>query len=331
MIVGGGPAGSACAADLVRAGRDVLVLDKASFPRLKLCAGWITPEVVRDLALDVSRYPHRFNVFSPLLVHAKGLNFKLKGPQYSIRRYEFDAYLLERSGAPVQQHDVRRIERQGDGFLIDGTYRCRYLVGAGGTRCPVYRSLFRELNPRARYLQAVTLEHEFECRVDDMRCHLWFLDHGLPGYAWYVPKADGYLNCGLGAMSAQLKRNPHDLRWHWQRFAERLAATGLLDSLETDVSGYSYYLRGNVDSVRAGNALIAGDAAGLATRDLCEGIGPAIASGQRAARSILTGTTYDLADISAYSSDSRLARGLLEHLFVGRSRRAARSTSVGTA
>jgi flavin-dependent dehydrogenase len=32
----------------------------------------------------------------------------------------------------------------------------------------------------------------------DERCHLWFFEDGLPGYAWYVPKADGYLNVGIG-------------------------------------------------------------------------------------------------------------------------------------
>ena len=50
IIVGGGPAGSSCASELVRAGMDVVVLDREAFPRSKLCAGWITPDVVRDLA-----------------------------------------------------------------------------------------------------------------------------------------------------------------------------------------------------------------------------------------------------------------------------------------
>ena len=47
LIVGGGPAGSSCAWRLVTAGLDVVVVDKANFPRDKVCAGWITPAVVR--------------------------------------------------------------------------------------------------------------------------------------------------------------------------------------------------------------------------------------------------------------------------------------------
>src|SRR3989304_302592 len=52
LIVGGGPAGSTCAWQLVRAGLDVLVMDKQVFPRDKVCAGWVTPPVGKSLQLD---------------------------------------------------------------------------------------------------------------------------------------------------------------------------------------------------------------------------------------------------------------------------------------
>ena len=58
IIVGGGPAGSSCAWGLRRRGIDCLVLDRAAFPRLKLCAGWITPEAVRDLELEPKCFEH---------------------------------------------------------------------------------------------------------------------------------------------------------------------------------------------------------------------------------------------------------------------------------
>jgi len=69
LIVGGGPAGSTAAWQLRRAGADVLVLDRERFPRVKLCAGWITPEVVRELAIDLASYPHRLLTFPRLRVH----------------------------------------------------------------------------------------------------------------------------------------------------------------------------------------------------------------------------------------------------------------------
>ena len=84
LIVGGGPAGSAAARKLAQRGVDVLILDKETFPRLKLCAGWITPEVVNDLEMDIKSYPHRFLTFERLHIHLKGLHLKVPSVQHSI-------------------------------------------------------------------------------------------------------------------------------------------------------------------------------------------------------------------------------------------------------
>ena len=317
IVVGGGPAGSACAERLVQAGASVLVLDRAEFPRTKLCAGWITPEVVEDLALDVEGYPYRFNTFNGIVVHIKRLTFTLPSVQHSIRRYEFDDYLLRRSGArcPRAQRARHRARpgrlRRGRGLPVAVPRRRR--------RHPLPRlpHLLPRRQPRARELQAATYEHELPCRWEDERCHLWFFEKGLPGYAWYVPKADGYLNCGLGAMAEKLKVRGEDVKRHWSHFTGVLARRGLAAGAEFAPKGYSYYLRGGVETVRVGNAFITGDAAGLATRDLCEGIGPAIRSGHRAAESIVAGAHYRLDDLAAYSSDVGFVRWLLERAFAG--------------
>ncbi|HUO20810.1 MAG TPA: NAD(P)/FAD-dependent oxidoreductase [Steroidobacteraceae bacterium] len=309
LIVGGGPAGSSAARLLTRAGADVLLLDRETFPRLKLCAGWITPEVVRELEMDLDAYPHRLLTFPRLRVHYGRLSIPVPCVQHSIRRFEFDAWLLERSGVRVEQHNVREIAVDGDGFIVDGAWRCRYLIGAGGTRCPVYRNLFKELNPRAHELQIVTLEHEIEYRWEDPDCHLWFCDEGLPGYSWYVPKENGWLNVGIGGFAERIKSAGQDIKTHWAHFAGKLDA-GLTRGAHYDPSGYSYFLRGRVDVVRRDNAFIAGDAAGLASRDLGEGIGPAIRSGLRAAQAILSGAPYRLDDVTGLSVAS-IARSML--------------------
>jgi menaquinone-9 beta-reductase len=324
VIVGGGPAGSSAAWKLKRAGADVLILDRERFPRLKLCAGWITPEVVRELEMDLCSYPHRLLTFPRLRVHVGRLHVPVACVQHSIRRVEFDAWLLERSGAPVEQHNVRHIVRDGDYYVIDDQYRCRYLIGAGGTRCPVYRELFRELNPRASELQIVTLEHEIQYDWQDSDCHLWFFDKGLPGYSWYVPKERGWLNVGVGGIATRMKSSGHDIREHWAHLADMLGSR-LSPGAQYDPTGYSYYLRGKVKVVRRDNAFITGDAAGLATRDLGEGIGPAIRSGMRVAQAILKGSVYRLDDVTGLSVSS-IARSMLERVaqrgtFSGRRRR----------
>jgi flavin-dependent dehydrogenase len=300
IIVGGGPAGSAAAQRLRAAGADVLVLDKERFPRQKLCAGWITPEVVRDLELEIAAYPHGFVSFRRLHWHVRGLKLPLPCVQHSIRRVEFDAWLLERSGAEVLNHGVRDIRRDGENYLIDGRFRCRYLIGAGGTSCPVRRTLFEEAMPRPRELQTVTLELEFPHDWVDPDCHLWFFEQGLPGYSWYVPKAAGWLNVGIGAMASRLKSRGDNIRRHWRHLAAKMRRQFGI-AMPDDAPGYSYYVRGGPASAHLGNAFLAGDAAGLATRDLCEGIGPAIRSGHLAANSILRGTPYELSEVTAAS------------------------------
>jgi len=310
LIVGGGPAGSSAARRLVRSGADVLVLDRESFPRQKLCAGWITPEVVRELEIDLAAYPHRLLTYPRLRMHFGRVQLPVPCVQHSIRRFEFDAWLLARSGASVEQHNVRHIEARDDGYVLDGQYRCRYLIGAGGTRCPVYRELFREANPRASELQIVTLEHEIEYDWHDADCHLWFFSQGLPGYSWYVPKEHGWLNVGVGAIAERMKARGQDIRTHWAQLAAMLERT-LAPGARYDPTGYSYYLRGAVEVVRRGNAFITGDAAGLATRDLGEGIGPAVRSGLRAAEAILAGREYRLEDVTGVSLGS-IARSMFD-------------------
>jgi len=316
IVVGGGPAGSTCAWKLREAGLDVLVLDRAKFPRTKLCAGWVTPQALSDLELEPHDYPLSFMTFDELRVHWKVLAVGLRARQHSIRRFEFDEYLLHRAGASVLQHKVREIRRDGADYVIDGEFRCKYLVGAGGTACPVYRTLFQKRNPRSSVLQTATYEHEFAYDWEDARCHLWFCDDGLPGYSWYVPKANGHINVGLGGMADQLKHQGGHVQSYWQKFVDRLERRGLVRYDNYHPTGYSYYLRGNVDVVSSENAYIVGDSVGLATRDMCEGIGPAISSGLLAARSIATGADYSLDGIDKFSGRG-MASKILERKFVG--------------
>lgn len=177
----------------------------AIFHTQNFCGGWVTPNVLSDLHLDPATYPHRFKPVDHLVFHLKGLRLKLETVQHSIRRCEFDDFLLQRSGSKIHCHKVREIVLHDGDYVIDEKFRARYLVGAGGTRCPVYRNFFRGVSPRQKGTQTTTYEHEFAYQWHDHQCHLWLFRKGLPGYAWYVPKANGYLNCGVGGVSESLK------------------------------------------------------------------------------------------------------------------------------
>ena len=301
IIVGGGPAGSACGWKLGQQGIDSLILDKREFPRTKLCAGWITPQVIDDLKIDIENYPHSLTTFHEFRVHIYGRELKLPVNQYAIRRHEFDHWLLKRCGVPVETHEVADIQRDGEYYVIDDTYYCRYLVGAGGTHCPVYRTLFRHRTPRARELSIVTLEAEFPYDYHDGNCHLWFLQNRLPGYSWYVPKSTGYVNIGIGGFSEKLKANNDTIKKQWDLFVKELERLSLVTDRRCNAGGYVYYIRDSMDRVHDDRAYIIGDAAGLATRDMGEGIGPAVRSGILAADAIASGNPLSVSPIKKYS------------------------------
>ena len=310
IIVGGGPAGSSCAGVLARAGHDVLVLDKADFPRLKLCAGWITEKVMADLDFTPESYPHGI-LKMDIKAHLRGLPFALPGmptvgENFSIRRTEFDAWLLERSGAPVVQHQVKTITRNGEGpdalYVIDDTYTCRHLVGAGGTMCPVRRTVFPDARMKSR--QIATLEKEFAYPQRGETCHLYFLYRGLQGYAWFVPKADGVVNIGIGGKSKYFRKSGTKIHDHFRAFLDDLVRDKLLDRETADglkEGGHPYFLYTHDSEVKRGTCYLIGDSAGLASVDLGEGLGPGIESGIMAAREILGEGTYDKTAVTKYS------------------------------
>lgn len=286
IIVGGGPAGSSCAWALRRSGHECLILDRFSFPRLKLCAGWITPAVLRDLHFRPEEYPHGFLTFRSFHIHVGRRYWRWPTRQHSIRRYEFDEWLLRRSGAPVERHDVKNIVRTKEGFVIDDTFRCRVLVGAGGTHCPVARTFFSHANPRRRSALIVTQEAEFAHEVLNDDCHLWFVEDRLPGYSWFVPKAGGHVNIGVGGSVERLDQGDDRIQRHWDRLADKLLREGFVRSIP-DPKGHSYYLHEPGRHMHGEDVHIVGDAAGLATVDMGEGIHPAVVSGIRAAERIL--------------------------------------------
>src|SRR5262249_23184069 len=148
LIAGGGPAGSSCAWALASSGLKVMVLDKARFPRDKVCGGWITPQVMQALAIDPEDYA-RGRTLQPItgfrISSMGGREVEVPFRQivsYGIRRCEFDEYLLRRCGARVCEGvPVTKVERSGDGWLVNGQIKTRLLAGAGGHFCPVARAL----------------------------------------------------------------------------------------------------------------------------------------------------------------------------------------------
>lgn len=292
LIVGGGPAGSTCAWQLRKYGHDVLIIDKSPFPRDKTCAGWITPQVIRSLDLDIGDYALG-RVFQPLTAFRTSLlgyssvtvEFD-RAVSYGIRRCEFDDYLLKRSRARLQLGDaIRHIERTNDGWIANGSIKARVLVGAGGHFCPVARWLRRDSIDHRPLVTAVEVEFPLGGMADSTGTeatepHLYFCDD-LAGYGWCVRKG-GFLNIGMGRVDAR------DVPAQFSRLLEILRRDGsFVSELPKAVHGHAYHLNHSRSSPMLDDGIILiGDSAGLADPYSGEGIRPAIESGLIAADTI---------------------------------------------
>jgi len=211
IVVGGGPGGSTAAWRLAKAGLRPLVLDAAVFPRVKICAGWVTPEALRDLEVDPDKYPLTIQPFSACVLEFEGARHETgwRTPaSYGIIRREFDLYLLERAaaaGADVRWGiRVTGVEQRPDGVTVQtdrGRFEAPLVIGAGGHRCPVARIL-GEVSP----LEEVVAAQESETRLPPewverlgplLRAPELYVEPDLRGYGWYFPKRD-FVNIGIG-------------------------------------------------------------------------------------------------------------------------------------
>jgi menaquinone-9 beta-reductase len=324
LILGGGPAGSACAWKLRHAGLDVLVMDKATFPRDKVCAGWITPQVIEDLEIDVDDYrqTRTFQSITGFRVGVVGdgnaVDVVYERPvSFGIRRCEFDHYLLHRSGARLLLGQAAStIHRDGDDWVVNDTIRSRMLVGAGGHFCPVAR-LLKERTPAATLIAAQEVEFAIDqgqreaFTIRDDAPELYFCED-LKGYGWCFRK-QGYMNIGFGRMDS------HGLPKRTAEFVEFLERIGRIPSgLHWRWRGHAYLLAGDTGRrvVDAGVMLI-GDAAGLAYPQSGEGIRPAIESGLMAAATIRRAAGhYTRACLETHTADlsKRFGSSQLSHL-----------------
>ncbi len=311
IVVGGGPAGSTCAGLLKRNGLSVAVVDKESFPRSKLCAGWVTNSVFDMLHLSPEEYS-RDHVLQPISQFtvwdrnnkAHPVNFR-ETVSYGILRREFDSYLLERSGVKVyEEYRVNGINVMPEYVELNGDLKAKVIVGAGGHFCPVSKSLGNSVSDT--YTLAAM---ESETKLDEHLIKKYVSYPGSPeviyledlkGYAWFFSK-DSYLNIGIGS----LKRK--DVHRSLSVFLDTLKRSGrlpdeLLEQLNP-FTGHAYKIYpGGERNLVGERALLVGDSAGFSSSTSGEGIRPAVLSASLAAETIIEaqGTMFSRSDLGNY-------------------------------
>lgn len=307
LIVGGGPAGSTCARALRRAGWDVVVADRARFPRDKVCAGWITPQVFPLLQLEPGDYRssgatlQEISGFRTGLVGADFIETHYPSPvSYAIRRCEFDTFLLRRADVRVlESTPVSSVRRRGGTWIVNDDIETPVLIGAGGHFCPVARALQGGHDTREP-----VVAKELEFRLDGHPSAIpsgvpeLFFCRDLQGYAWCVRKGD-FLNIGIG------RRERKDFASHVREFTAFLVASGRAPEIaRVPWHGHAYHASGaGARPLVADGVLLIGDAAGLAYPESGEGIKPAIESGLAAADALVSaGGRHSAEDLAPYAA-----------------------------
>jgi geranylgeranyl reductase family protein len=294
IIVGGGPAGSSCAWHLTRHGLKTAIIDKSTFPRNKVCAGWITPEVVQTLQIDLEDYA-KTNVLQPITAFVTGIiggNYTKSDyastVSYGIRRCEFDDYLLRRSGATtILGEKIKSLEKHDDCWQVNGQYSAPLLIGAGGHFCPVVRHMGAKLGQKEAVISAQEIEFSMsdeqlaQCNARGDTPELFFCQD-LKGYGWVFRKQN-YLNIGLG------RQDNRKLNSHIEEFVRWLKTENRIpQDIPEKFLGHAYLLYGeNNRPLLDDNVMIIGDAAGLAYAQSGEGIRPAIESALIAADTVV--------------------------------------------
>lgn len=316
LIVGGGPAGSTLAWTLRDSGLKIAILDKQTFPRDKVCAGWVTPAVMQELAINQDVYAQgrtlqpiygfRVSQLGKREVETRQADVPAS---YSIRRCEFDHYLLERSGATLLLGEkFTSMQQTESGWCINDHYDAKLVIGAGGHFCPVARHMGAKLGHAETVVAAQEIEFEMspaqfgQCSVDAAIPELFFCED-LKGYGWVVRK-NNFLNIGLG------REDNHKLAEHVARFRQLLIHQGKIPADTPEkFHGHAYLLYPHAKRpLLQDGVLIIGDAAGLAYPQSGEGIRPAVESAMLAAQVIKTANgNYSQASLSSYS-DKLVAR-----------------------
>jgi geranylgeranyl reductase family protein len=322
IVVGGGPAGAAAAIELARNGRDVLVVDRARFPRDKCCGDGLTTGALRELSalgLRPSEVPSWQVVDDVWVRSPSGREVRFPLPrgrgQYAAvaRRVELDAAILDlarASGAKV--HDGHALTDAVDlddhiEVEIDGIGRVSagFAIGADGMWSPLRKALGCA---RQGYLGEWHAFRQYFSNVAEgaRQMWVWFEPDLLPGYAWSFPLPGGRANVGFGIQRGCgiPTRRMNDL---WPELLARPQVRSVLgESARPEGPVKAWPIPAHIDDavLSAGHALFAGDAAAATDPMTGEGIAQALITGRLAGRAIANADARDPARVRAQYAHS---------------------------
>jgi geranylgeranyl reductase family protein len=276
-VVGGGPAGAATALAARRAGCSVLILDRADFPRDKVCGDGIAPEaldVLAGLGVDPAALTEGYPPVPRLRLRSPGgaeVESAMHRAAFVVPREVFDSRLLTTalaSGAELRRHTVRRLEVHPAHVEVDGL-TAGVVVGADGAESVVRRAL--GIAPNRPRDTAIAIRGYAPDPVGAAGVQvITTTEQRWPAYAWSFPLGDGRANVGYGEL-----------------VAGGVTRRGLLAGLDSLLPGaapaapraHRLPLSTGRPRLPDGRVLLAGDAASLVNPLTGEGIFYAVLSG----------------------------------------------------
>jgi geranylgeranyl reductase family protein len=318
VIVGAGPAGAIAAAHLAASHHRVLLLDRKTFPREKVCGDGLLPDALRCLdAIGAGELVRAAGLKSSasVLVSPSLNASEIPGEYLTIKRNLLDMIVAQKAvdmGAVFACGEVKQLSIEPDGLvactILGSEKRFRARIGILATG--VSLRLFRKLNWVVRKKPSgVALRCYVRSSFALDRLVIAFFSHGrftIPGYGWIFPMRDNEYNVGCGILSLdRVRKSSINLKEKFKIFLDSFPlARDLMQQSDRTTTLRAATLRYDFEGAYPfvnGPIVAVGETIGTTLPFLGEGIGKAMESGQRAAEAVSAALdTDDLSKILHY-------------------------------